>query len=394
MTALVAPGPALSDEERERYGRQLILPGMGDAAQRRLRAARVLVVGAGGLGSPVLLALAAAGVGVLGVVDDDAVDLGNLQRQVIHRVADIGRPKTTSARDAIAARNPGIEVRAHALRLDARSAVGVLADYDLVVDGSDNFATRYLVDDTAAALGLPLVWGSVLRWEGQVGVVWAERGTRYRDLYPDAPGAALDCATAGVFGPLCALVGAQMAAEAIKLITGAGRPLLGRVVVVDALGAGWREVAFAADGTTQAPADGTTQAPADGTAQAPADGAADGAVPIVSAAELRDALAGGAAPLIVDVRAPSEPGAIPHAVRWTLDEIEAGEEPPEAVRRALVERRVVVMHCALGVRSRRAAEVLRGRPEWRAHPLRSLAGGISAWHALEQAAAPTCAAAP
>ncbi|WP_324013336.1 molybdopterin-synthase adenylyltransferase MoeB [Microbacterium sp. JZ37] len=382
MTALVAPGPALSDEERERYGRQLILPGMGDAGQRRLRAARVLVVGAGGLGSPVLLALAAAGVGVLGVVDDDAVELGNLQRQVIHRVADIGRPKTASARDAIAARNPGIEVRAHALRLDARSAAGVLADYDLVVDGSDNFATRYLVDDTAAALGLPLVWGSVLRWEGQVGVVWAERGTRYRDLYPDAPGAALDCATAGVFGPLCALVGAQMAAEAIKLITGAGRPLVGRVVVVDALAAGWREVAFAADGPAEAPGDGETGA------------TADGAVPIVSAAELRAALAGGAAPLVVDVRAPSEPGAIPHAVRWTLDEIEAGEEPPEAVRRALVERREVVVHCALGVRSRRAAEVLRGRPEWRAHPLRSLAGGISAWHALEQATAPTCAAAP
>ncbi|MDI6942787.1 ThiF family adenylyltransferase [Microbacterium barkeri] len=390
MTALVAPGPALSDEERERYGRQLILPGMGDAAQRRLRAARVLVVGAGGLGSPVLLALAAAGVGVLGVVDDDAVELGNLQRQVIHRVADIGRPKTASARDAIAARNPGIEVRAHALRLDARSAAGVLADYDLVVDGSDNFATRYLVDDTAAALGLPLVWGSVLRWEGQVGVVWAERGTRYRDLYPDAPGAALDCATAGVFGPLCALVGAQMAAEAIKLITGAGRPLLGRVVVVDALGAGWREVAFAADGPAQAPADGPAEATGDGGAGA----TEDGAVPIVSAAELRAALAGGAAPLVVDVRAPSEPGAIPHAVRWTLDEIEAGEEPPEAVRRALVERREVVVHCALGVRSRRAAEVLRGRPEWRAHPLRSLAGGISAWHALEQAPAPTCAAAP
>lgn len=379
MTALVEPGEPLSDEERERYGRQLILPGMGETAQRRLRAARVLVVGAGGLGSPVLLALAAAGVGVLGVLDDDVVELGNLQRQVIHGVADLGRPKTASARDAIAARNPGVAVRTHAVRLDADNAAAVLAEYDLVVDGSDNFATRYLVDDTAAALGIPLVWGSVLRWEGQVGVVWAARGARYRDLYPDAPTGALDCATAGVFGPLCALVGAQMAAEALKLLTGTGRALIGRVVVVDAHGAGWRELAFAADGHS---ADGRST-----------DGAPV-AIPLVTAAELRDALGREAAPLVVDVRAPSEPGAIPHAVRWTLDAIEAGEEPPAAVRRALADGREVVVHCALGVRSRRAIEVLRAREEWRGHPLRSLAGGIAAWQALDGAAESSCAVVP
>ncbi|HKP07982.1 MAG TPA: ThiF family adenylyltransferase, partial [Microbacterium sp.] len=245
---LVAPVPALDDEERERYSRTVMVPEIGDEGQRRLRAARVLVIGAGGLGGPTLLGLACAGVGVLGVVDADRVDLGNLQRQFLHRVRDIGRRKTRSAARAVRALNPGVEVREHAVRLTPENAPDLFADYDVVVDGSDNFATRYLVADASAARGIPCVWGSVLRFEGQVAVFWPPHGPGYRDLYPDAPAEAPTCASAGVFGPLCALVGAQLTAEVVKLVTGVGRTLLGRVAVIDALGAEWRSIAIAGPG--------------------------------------------------------------------------------------------------------------------------------------------------
>ena len=246
---LVEPADALTPDEVERYSRHLIIPEIGSLGQRRLKNARVLVFGAGGLGSPALLYLAAAGVGTLGIVDDDDVDLSNLQRQVIHGVADVGRPKTESARDAIAALNPLVDVRLHNVRLDAANALELFAGYDLIIDGADNFATRYLVNDAAAILGKPCVWGSIFRFDGQVSVFWEQHGPTYRDLYPEAPpaGSVPSCGEGGVFGMLCAAVGSLMVTEAVKLITGVGRSLLGRVALFDALGGSWREIKVSRD---------------------------------------------------------------------------------------------------------------------------------------------------
>ncbi|MFF2315583.1 molybdopterin-synthase adenylyltransferase MoeB [Arthrobacter sp. NPDC058097] len=246
---LVEPAPGLSTEEVERYSRHLIIPEIGALGQRRLKNARVLVIGAGGLGAPALLYLAAAGVGTIGIIDDDAVDLSNLQRQVIHGVHDVGRPKIESARDAIAELNPLVDVRLHNARLDASNALELFAGYDLILDGADNFATRYLVNDAAAILGKPYVWGSIFRFDGQVSVFWEQQGPTYRDLYPEAPpaGSVPSCGEGGVFGMLCAAVGSLMVTEAVKLITGVGRSLLGRVALYDALGGSWREIRVSKD---------------------------------------------------------------------------------------------------------------------------------------------------
>ena len=246
---LVEPAAGLTPEEVERYSRHLIIPEIGALGQRRLKNARVLVIGAGGLGSPALLYLAAAGVGTIGIIDDDDVDLSNLQRQIIHGVADVGRPKIESARDAIAALNPLVDVRLHDARLDSSNALELFSGYDLILDGADNFATRYLVNDAAAILGKPYVWGSIFRFDGQVSVFWEKHGPTYRDLYPEAPpaGSVPSCGEGGVFGMLCAAVGSLMVTEAVKLITGVGRSLLGRVALYDALGGSWREIRVAKD---------------------------------------------------------------------------------------------------------------------------------------------------
>jgi molybdopterin/thiamine biosynthesis adenylyltransferase/rhodanese-related sulfurtransferase len=247
MRPLVDVGRQLSAEERERASRNIALPGFGETAQRRLANSRVLVLGAGGLGSPVLHYLAAAGVGTIGIVDFDTVDLSNLQRQVIHRTADVGELKTTSAARAISALDPGIRVVEHPVTLTRHNALDTMGDYDLIIDGTDNFATRYLANDAAAILRLPYVWGSVLRYDGQVTVFWEGapegRSLDYRDLHPvpPAPGDVLSCAEAGVLGSVCATIGAMMATEAIKLISGVGDPLLGRVQNLDAQAASFTE---------------------------------------------------------------------------------------------------------------------------------------------------------
>ena len=248
MIPLVEPGDALTREQLERGARTSSLPGVGLDGQRRISAARVLVIGAGGIGSPALQYLAAAGVGTIGVVDFDTVDLSNLQRQVIHAGARLGDPKTTSAARAIAAIDPSVVVVEHTTTLTAENALAIFSDYHLVVDGSDNFATRYLAGDAAAILGKPYVWGSVLRFDGQVTVFWEGapdgRSVDYRDLHPvpPEPDGVLSCAEAGVLGSVCGTIGSMMATEAIKLITGIGDPLLGRVQVMDALAGEWREL--------------------------------------------------------------------------------------------------------------------------------------------------------
>ena len=248
LPPLVEPADGLSAAEVERYSRHVILPDVGMLGQRRLKNAKVLVVGAGGLGSPALLYLAAAGVGTLGIVDPDVVDESNLQRQVIHGRSDVGRSKARSAQESIAELNPFVTVHRHEVALTAANALEIFAGYDLVLDGTDNFATRYLVNDAAALLGLPYVWGSIFRFEGQASVFWDAapdgRGLSYRDLYPDPPppGSVPSCAEGGVLGVLCASIGAIMGTEAVKLVLGIGEPLLGRLMVYDALAMTYRTV--------------------------------------------------------------------------------------------------------------------------------------------------------
>ncbi|HVK36803.1 MAG TPA: molybdopterin-synthase adenylyltransferase MoeB, partial [Microlunatus sp.] len=237
LPPLVEPAEALTPEEVRRYSRHLIIPDVGMIGQRRLKNARVLVIGAGGLGSPALLYLAAAGVGTLGVVEFDTVDESNLQRQIIHGQSDIGKSKALSAKESIAEVNPLVNVVLHDVRLDNDNVMEIFAQYDLIVDGTDNFATRYLVNDAAVLSHKPYVWGSIFRFEGQVSVFWADQGPQYRDLYPEPPppGMVPSCAEGGVLGVLCASIGSIMVTEAIKLITGIGDPLIGRLMVYDAL---------------------------------------------------------------------------------------------------------------------------------------------------------------
>ena len=234
LLPLVAPVATLSEAQRARYARHLTMPDIGELGQRRLAAARVLVVGAGGLGSPALMYLAAAGVGTIGIIDDDAVDLSNLQRQVVHGQSVIGHSKTASAAQRIADINPHVTVIEHPQRLTEGNASDIIAGYDVVLDGADNFATRYLVNDVCVAQGKPDVLGSVLRFQGQVSVFWAQAGACYRCVFPQPPADAPSCADAGVFGAVCGVIGSWMAAQTIALITGVGEPLVGRLVRHDA----------------------------------------------------------------------------------------------------------------------------------------------------------------
>jgi len=240
------PLPELDRAEVYRYARHLVLPDVGLQGQRRLKAGRVLCVGAGGLGSPLALYLAAAGVGTLGIVDFDVVDESNLQRQLLHGTADIGRSKLDSAIDRIRDVNPHVRVVPHAVRLTSENALDILREYDVVVDGTDNFPTRYLVNDACVLLGKPNVYGSVFRWEGQLSVFAAENGPCYRCLFrePPPPGLVPSCAEGGVLGALPGIIGTAQAMEAIKLLLGVGQPLIGRLLLFDALEMSWREVAL------------------------------------------------------------------------------------------------------------------------------------------------------
>lgn len=249
LPPLVAPAGDLSMDEVRRYSRHLIIPDVGMGGQKRLKNARVLCVGAGGLGSPVLMYLAAAGVGTLGIVEFDVVDESNLQRQIIHGQRDVGRSKAESARESVTEINPFVQVNLHIERLDSSNAMELFAQYDLIVDGTDNFATRYLVNDACVLLGKPYVWGSIYRFDGQASVFWAEHGPCYRCLYPEPPppGMVPSCAEGGVLGVLCASIGSIQVTEAIKLISGIGDSLLGRLMVYDAREMDYRQVTIRKD---------------------------------------------------------------------------------------------------------------------------------------------------
>jgi molybdopterin/thiamine biosynthesis adenylyltransferase len=249
--------PELAADEILRYSRHLILPDVALAGQRRLKAARVLIVGAGGLGSPLALYLAAAGVGTLGLVDFDVVDLTNLQRQIVHGTKDVGRPKLASARDRIADVNPHVQVETFETRLTSSNALEILRDFDIVIDGTDNFPTRYLTNDACVLLGKPNVYGSIFRFEGQASVFATADGPCYRCLFrePPPPGLVPSCAEGGVLGVLPGLIGTIQATEAIKLILGIGESLVGRLLLVDALALRFRTVQLHKD--PQCPACGT-----------------------------------------------------------------------------------------------------------------------------------------
>ena len=374
---LVEPGPALTATQVERYSRHLLLPQVGVVGQRRLRRARVCVVGAGGLGAPVLLYLAAAGVGRIGIVDFDTVEVSNLQRQVIHGRADVGRAKVASARDAVLAIDPDLDVVVHPGQLTPDTVDAVLAGYDLVIDGTDNFPTRYLVNDACVRLGIPEVWGSVFRFDAQVSVFWGRppagsgvAPVQLRDLFPvaPAPGSVPSCAEGGVLGALCGQVGSLMATEAVKLIVGSGDPLLGRVLVLDALAARWSEVALRG-------APGRAVAEAPGEVEAPDDDAVAPAIPAVTARELADRLTHQAARpfVLIDVREPAERDIVSIAGSWSV--------PLGAILdgRALADLprdRPLVLHCRSGARSAQAARALlaAGFPD-----VTHLAGGVLAW---------------
>lgn len=244
LPALVTPGPALTVDEVRRYSRHLIIPDVAMAGQQRLMNAKVLCVGAGGLGSPTLMYLAAAGVGTLGIVEFDTVDESNLQRQIIHGQSDIGKSKAQSAKEKISEINPYVNVITHEERLDNSNVMELFAQYDLIVDGTDNFATRYLVNDACVLLKKPYVWGSIYRFDGQASVFWAEYGPCYRCLYPEPPppGMVPSCAEGGVLGVLCATIGSIQTTEAIKLLTGVGEPLVGSLMVYDALEMSFRKI--------------------------------------------------------------------------------------------------------------------------------------------------------
>ncbi|MBD7917464.1 ThiF family adenylyltransferase [Cellulomonas sp. Sa3CUA2] len=377
---LVPEGPPLAPARLARHARHLNLPGIGVSGQRRLAAARVLVIGAGGLGSPALLYLAAAGVGTLGIVDDDVVDESNLQRQVLHRTADVGRRKVDSAREAVLAADPEVTVEVHPVRLSAANALDIVSRYDLVLDGSDNFATRYVVSDATSIAGVPHVWGALERFRGQVSVFWSRppqghAPVTYRDVFPEppAPGTVPTCAEGGVLGALCATIGSVMVTEAVKLVTGAGRSLLGRLAIYDAADVTWRELRVVAD-PTRPPVTHVAEPEVEVCdVPSPARVSADAAI---SALQLRDLLDSAAPPYVLDVREEFERDivTIPGSVLVPAGQL-LGPRGGDALA-DLPSDRLVAVYCKAGSRSQRVVDAAHaaGRDN-----VVQVAGGVLAW---------------
>lgn len=382
LPPLVEPAAELTRDEVARYSRHLIIPDLGLDGQKRLKNARVLVIGAGGLGSPTLLYLAAAGVGTIGIVEFDVVDESNLQRQIIHGQSDIGRSKAESARDSILEVNPLVNVRLHEVRLEPDNAVELFEQYDLILDGTDNFATRYLVNDAAVLAGKPYVWGSIYRFEGQASVFWEdapadeagnERGLNYRDLYPEPPppGMVPSCAEGGVLGILCASIAAVMGTEAIKLITGIGETLLGRLMVYDALDMTYRTIKIRKDPATPKITELIDYEEFCGVvSEEAAEAAADATI---TPRELKELLDSGKPLALIDVREP---------VEWDINHINGAElipkgdfESGEALAKLQVDR-TPVFYCKTGVRS---AEVLAIVKNAGFSDALHVQGGIVAW---------------
>jgi adenylyltransferase/sulfurtransferase len=392
LPPLVEPAAELTIDEVRRYSRHLIIPDVGMTGQKRLKNARVLVIGAGGLGSPALLYLAAAGVGTLGIAEFDEVDESNLQRQVIHGQSDVGRPKAESARDSIREVNPLVDVVLHDERLDNDNVLGIFAQYDLIIDGTDNFATRYLVNDAAYFLGKPYVWGSIYRFDGQASVFWptleGADAPCYRCLYPEPPppGMVPSCAEGGVLGVLCASIGSIQVNEAVKLLTGIGEPLVGKLMIYDALEMEYRKLKVRKDPGCALCGDSPTVtglidyetfcgAISDEAAEAVA-----GATISVSTLEqwLKERENGERDFVLVDVREPTEYeiNRIPGAVLVPKGDFLNGtalERLPELTGGG---DKQVVMHCKTGVRSAETLAIVQGAGYADAV---HVGGGVAAW---------------
>ncbi len=373
-----ADPPALSRDEILRYSRHLLLPEVTLEGQRRLKAARVLVVGAGGLGSPLALYLAAAGVGRIGLVEFDSLDLTNLQRQVLYATSDVGRPKLEAARERLAGLNPEIEIVPHRVRLSSENAMDLVRSYDVVADGTDNFPTRYLVNDACVLAGKPNVHASVFRFDGQVSVFDAARGPCYRCLFPEPPppGLVPSCADGGVLGVLPGIVGSLQALEVLKLILGRGAPLIGRLLLFDALGMRFTEVAIRKDPACAVCGErATITAPIDYQAFCGLRGD-EGEVdttglPLLSVEELDRRRRSGESFELLDVREPHEAeiARIPGARLLPLSELPARLHELDSAR-------TYTLHCHRGTRSVQAYHLLRQAGFGK---LRILAGGVDAW---------------
>lgn len=360
---LVTPGPALSVAEVRRYSRHLIIPDVAMAGQQRMMNAKVLCVGAGGLGSPALMYLAAAGIGTLGIVEYDTVDESNLQRQIIHGQSDIGKSKAQSAKEKIAEINPYVNVITHEARLDNSNVMEIFSQYDIIVDGTDNFATRYLVNDACVLLKKPYVWGSIYRFDGQASVFWAEYGPCYRCLYPEPPppGMVPSCAEGGVLGVLCATIGSIQTTEAIKVLTGVGEPLIGSLMVYDALDMSFRKIKVRKDPNCPLCSDNPTQ-----TALLPdyeafcgvlSDAAQEASAgSTITVQELKSKIDAQENYYLIDVREPSE---------YEIVKIPTAHLIPKqgfidgSVLATLPQDRPIILHCKSGVRSAECLAILK-----------------------------------
>ncbi len=377
---VAAAAPALSNAEVARYSRHLIMPEVGMDGQLKLKAASVLCIGAGGLGSPVAMYLAAAGVGRLGIVDFDVVDYSNLQRQVIHGTPDVGRPKLDSARDTLHAINPEVHIETHELALSSGNALDVLGGYDVIVDGTDNFPTRYLVNDACVLLGKPNAYGSIFRFEGQASVFAAQDGPCYRCLYPEPPppGLVPSCAEGGVLGILPGVVGTIQATETVKLIMGVGEPLIGRFLVYDALRMRFRELKLRKDPDCPVCGDNPTVTElidyeqfCGVTPAAPAGESSPGTDDDATAEQLKARIDSRDGVFILDVREPQEYQicAIPGSTLIPLGDLPSRLHELEG-------RGEMIVHCKSGARSAKAVKLLRDAGFAQAKNLR---GGILRW---------------
>lgn len=355
-------GGPVKREDIARYRRQIMLGEVGQTGQNKLFDARVAVIGAGGLGSPALLYLAGAGVGHVLIIDDDAVDLSNLHRQVIHTTSGVGTPKAESARDAMLALNPGLSVEVALERLTWSNAVDLLEGYDIILDGSDNFETRHIASRAAACLGVPHVWASILGFDAQLTVFWADHGPIYEDLFPTPPpaGSVPSCSQAGVLGPVVGVVGSTMAMEALKLITGVGRPLIGKLGYYSSLDGTWEYIPVVGDPDVAERVRGR---------EVPG-GSGSGATEMLDVPRVSSLLPGA---VLVDVRESSEFAAysIPGAVNVPLSSIRKGAVPD-----AVAAGQEVLVYCAAGVRSAQAVAILQAAGHG---GMSSLDGGIEGW---------------
>ena len=386
VPALVEPAAELTTDEVRRYSRHLIIPDVGMAGQKRLKNAKVLVIGAGGLGSPALLYLAAAGVGTLGIAEFDEVDESNLQRQVIHGMSDIGRPKAESARESIAEVNPYVEVVVHPERLDNDNVLQVFEGYDLIVDGTDNFATRYMVNDAAYFLKIPYVWGSIYRFDGQASVfapTLTDDAPCYRCLYPEPPppGMVPSCAEGGVLGVLCASIGSIQVNEAIKLLTGIGDPAIGKLVIYDALELEWRKLKVRKDPSCVLCGDNPTvtglidyDAFCGAVSDEALEAAAGSTISVVQLEQmLKEREAGERDFTLIDVREPNEfeinriPGSVLVPKGEFLNGNALGDLPAD---------KPIVLHCKSGVRSAEVLAIVKGAGYADAV---HVGGGVVAW---------------